>query len=138
MNILVAEDNKFTARQYKILLEKMGHKVITTQDGSECVKKYKEQLKSEFDSLDDTPFDLVLLDHNMPKKTGAQAAKEILAKNPNQKILFISGFGDEVESQIEEAGWRKNIQVVEKPFSSTSLVNKVEQVFQESAQKITN
>lgn len=125
MNILVAEDNKFTAQQYKILLEKMGHRVITTQDGSECVKKYKEQLKSEFDSLDDSPFDLVLLDHNMPKKTGAQAAKEILAKNPNQKILFVTGYQrwaveDDTDDLFEK------IVLLEKPFTLNQLSRKIE------------
>ncbi|MFM8658342.1 MAG: response regulator [Candidatus Nitrosotenuis sp.] len=90
MNILVAEDNKFTALQYKTLLEKMGHRVVTTVDGEECVKKFKQVYKkTEFDSLDDPlfepKFDLVLLDHHMPKKTGAQAAKEILQKTQNKK-----------------------------------------------------
>ena len=126
MNILVAEDNKFTARQYKILLEKMGHKVITAEDGSECVKKYKEAYtKSEFDSLDDSPFDLVLLDHNMPKKTGAQAAKEILAKNPDQKILFVTAYQRwAVEDDTDELF--DKIVLLEKPFTLGQLSRKIE------------
>ena len=93
LNILVAEDNKFTAMQYKMALEKAGHKVTVVQDGDECVKKYVSALgKSEFESIDTHPFDLILLDHNMPKKSGSKAAKEILKKMPKQKILFASGF----------------------------------------------
>ncbi|WP_162858574.1 response regulator [Candidatus Nitrosotenuis aquarius] len=123
---MIAEDNKFTARQYKILLEKMGHKVITTEDGSECVKKYKEALsKSEFDSLDESPFDLVLLDHNMPKKTGAQAAKEILAKNPDQKILFVTAYQRwAVEDDTDELF--DKIVLLEKPFTLGQLSRKIE------------
>lgn len=126
MNILVAEDNKFTARQYKLLLEKMGHKVITTEDGSECVKKYKEAYaKSEFDSLDESPFDLVLLDHNMPKKTGAQAAKEILAKNPDQKILFVTAYQRwAVEDDTDDLF--DKIVLLEKPFTLGQLSRKIE------------
>jgi two-component system, cell cycle response regulator CpdR len=126
LNILVAEDNKFTARQYKLLLEKMGHSVITTEDGSECVKKYKEAYtKSEFDSLDDSPFDLVLLDHNMPKKTGAQAAKEILAKNPDQKILFVTAYQRwAVEDDTDELF--DKIVLLEKPFTLGQLSRKIE------------
>jgi CheY-like chemotaxis protein len=126
MFILVAEDNKFVANQYKILLEKNGHKVITTQDGMECLKKYKENLKkTEFDSLDESPFDLVLLDHNMPKKTGAKAAKEILAKNPKQKILFLTGYQkwvleDETDDLVDK------IVVLEKPFTLSQLERKIE------------
>lgn len=126
MNILIAEDNKFAARQYKMLLEKKGHKVVTTEDGSECVKKYKEELKkTEFDSLDESPFDLVLLDHKMPKKSGARAAKEILSKNPRQKILFITGYQrwaieDESDDLIDK------IILMEKPFTLSQLERKVE------------
>lgn len=126
MNILVAEDNKFTARQYKIILEKKGHKVTTVDNGADCVKKYKEVLKkTEFDSLDESPFDIVLLDHNMPKKTGAKAAKEILEKNPHQKILFVTGYQrwaleDEADDLVDK------ILVLEKPFTLSQLERKIQ------------
>ncbi len=126
MNILIAEDNKFAARQYKIMLEKSGHNVILTENGVECVQKYKERLKkTEFDSLDESPFDLILLDHKMPKKSGARAAKEILAKNPKQKILFITGYQkwaleDESDDLIDK------IILLEKPFTLSQLERKIE------------
>ena len=90
MNILVAEDNKFTAIQYKMLLERMGHHVVTTQDGDECVKKYKQSYKkTEFDSLDDPlfekKFDLVLLDHHMPKKNRCTGSKGNTGKKSRTK-----------------------------------------------------
>lgn len=104
----------------------MGHHVTTTEDGSECVKKYKEALaKSEFDSLDDSPFDLVLLDHNMPKKTGAQAAKEILAKRPDQKILFVTGYQRwAVEDDTDDLF--DKIVLLEKPFTLNQLSRKID------------
>jgi CheY-like chemotaxis protein len=126
LNILIAEDNKFAARQYKIMLEKSGHNVILTENGVECVQKYKERLKkTEFDSLDESPFDLILLDHKMPKKSGARAAKEILAKNPKQKILFITGYQkwaleDESDDLIDK------IILLEKPFTLSQLERKIE------------
>ncbi|MEO9310508.1 MAG: response regulator [Nitrososphaera sp.] len=126
MRILVAEDNKFAAKQYKTLLEKNGHTVVVTKDGTECVKIYKEHMKkTEFDSLDESPFDVVILDHNMPKKSGAKAAKEILAKNPKQKILFVTGYQrwaieDETDDLIEK------IILLEKPFTLSQLERKIE------------
>ncbi|MBI5698070.1 MAG: response regulator, partial [Thaumarchaeota archaeon] len=79
LNILVAEDNVFTATQYTKALEKNGHKVTITKDGEECLKEYERALESaEFDSLDKNPFDVGLLDNNMPKKSGVEVAKEIL------------------------------------------------------------
>lgn len=126
MKILIAEDNKFAARQYKLMLEQKGHTVVTTENGLECVRKYKESYKkTEFDSLDESPFDLVLLDHKMPKKTGARAAKEILEKNPKQKILFITGYQrwaleDESDDLIDK------IILLEKPFTLSQLERKIE------------
>jgi CheY-like chemotaxis protein len=126
LNILIAEDNKFAARQYKLALEKKGHKVITTEDGKECVKIYKENMKkTEFDSLDDPPFDLVMLDHNMPKKTGAKAAKEILEKNPKQKILFITGY-QRWALEEESDDLVDKIILLEKPFTLSQLERKVD------------
>ena len=48
MNVLVAEDNLFTAKQYNKVLEKGGHTVTITRDGNECLEKYDKNL-SEFD-----------------------------------------------------------------------------------------
>lgn len=125
MRILIAEDNKFAARQYRILLEKKGYEVVTVENGLECVKAYRERMKkTEFDSLDDSPFDVVVLDHNMPKKTGAKAAKEILAKNPRQKILFVTAYQkwaleDETDDLVDK------IVVLEKPFTLSQLERKI-------------
>lgn len=40
--------------------------------------------------------DLIISDVNMPKMTGIRAAKEILAKIPNQKIILASSDSDGV------------------------------------------
>jgi len=129
LNILVAEDNKFTAIQYRIALEKAGHKVTIVNDGTECVKKYVSELgKSEFDSIETHPFDLILLDHNMPRKSGSIAAKEILTKKPKQKILFASGYlksfiGDQTGDRI-----LNKLYVIEKPFSLSMLIRKISSI----------
>lgn len=124
MNILVAEDSVAYAVLYQEIFQSKGHTVKITLDGEECLTEYAR-----------TSYDVVVLDYNMPKKNGFDVAKEILTANQNQKILFISGFGEEVESKIEDAGWRKNIQVIEKPFSAVTLMSKVEQ---ECKGEITN
>jgi FixJ family two-component response regulator len=74
---------------------------------------------------------MVLLDYSMPKKTGFEVAKEILDITPNQKILFITGYGDEVEAKIDGLGKGKNISVLEKPFNSSKLIEIIEHYLKE-------
>ncbi len=132
MNILVADDSVAYAVLYQQIFESRGHSVKLTLDGEECLSTYVgEATKNQ------NPYDVVILDHSMPKKTGFDVAKEILKVRPNQKILFITGFGDELESKIEELGQGKDISILEKPFNSSSLIEKIELVLkEETANKV--
>lgn len=121
MNILVAEDSFAYGVLYQEIFQSKGHTVKITSDGQECVTEYNANSK----------YDVVILDYNMPKKNGFEAAKEIMAINPTQCIFFISSFGDEIASKIAEMGWKEKTQFVEKPFSSAVLLNKVEKQHRE-------
>ena len=126
LNILVAEDNTFTATQYTKALGKNGHKVTVTKDGIECLQEYEKALKgSEFDSLDKNPFDVVLLDNNMPKKSGVEVAKEILDLRPRQRIIFASAYN--INSLMKTPGnVPSSVEILEKPFSLNAMVSKVQ------------
>ena len=122
LSILIGEDNLFTLKQYEKILEKNGHNVTVTKDGEECVKKYSETLKNEKKS---SPFDVVLIDNNMPKKSGAEAAKEILEKQPNQRIIFASAY--DIDSLLNAKDFiKKSVEIIQKPFSLNSLVAKIQ------------
>ncbi|MEO9309675.1 MAG: response regulator [Nitrososphaera sp.] len=126
MKILVAEDNVFTATQYTKALEKNGHQVIVAKDGQECLKVYSDELsKSEFDTLDKNPFDVVLLDNNMPKKSGVEVAKEILDKRPNQRIIFASAY--DINSLLKAPGaMPDSVELLQKPFSLNTMINRIQ------------
>ncbi|MFN3654288.1 MAG: response regulator [Candidatus Nitrosotenuis sp.] len=126
MKILVAEYNVFTATQYTKALEKNGHQVIVARDGQECLEVYAGELsKSEFDTLDKNPFDVVLLDNNMPKKSGVEVAKEILDKRPNQRIIFASAY--DINSLLKAPGtMAESVEVLQKPFSLNAMINKIQ------------
>ena len=124
MNILIAEDNLFTAKQYNKVLEKNGHSVTLTSDGKECLKKYEESI-SEFDSLDTNPFDVILLDNNMPAKNGAEVAKTILDKNPNQRIIFASAYDIDALLKVPNKV-KESVEILQKPFSLSTMLSKIE------------
>ena len=127
MNILIAEDNDFTAKQYKLALEQRDHKVTLTKDGVDCLDEYVNEAKYAelFRKESGPPYDLVLLDHDMPRMTGARVAKEILTIKPNQRIIFLSAYGQGILDNIDDLK-DDSVQIIQKPFSLDFLVRKIE------------
>ena len=127
LNILVAEDNEFTAKQYKTALEKKGHRVTLTKDGEECFDVYNDEVKySElFKKSKQSPFDIVLLDQSMPRKTGIEVAKEILGLRGNQRIIFLSAYAQKILVGADNVK-EDTIQILQKPFSLDFLIKKIE------------
>jgi CheY-like chemotaxis protein len=64
--ILLAEDNKINQKLVKAMLAKACHKVDIVENGRDAVEKVKQ-----------IPYDLVLMDVQMPEMDGIQAAKLI-------------------------------------------------------------
>lgn len=127
LDILIAEDNEFTAKQYKIALEKRNHKVTITKDGVECIDYYTNEAKYEelFRKNRSPPFDIVLLDHDMPRKTGADVAREILEFRPNQRLIFLSAYGNGIMQKLNDLK-DDTVQIIQKPFSLNFLIKKIE------------
>ncbi len=125
LNILIAEDNEFTSLQYNRILEKEGHKVVITKDGEECLQKYKDEKKKNMNkSQAEDPFDVVVLDQSMPKKTGKQVADEILKSTPNQRIIFASAYALGSDNSLTE-NFKEKVEFLQKPFSLKKLVRQV-------------
>ena len=126
MNVLVAEDNLFTIKQYKHVLEKNGYNVTTARDGEECMQKYNEAFLSlETESIESGPFDVVLIDNNMPKKNGAETVREILERCPNQRIIFASAYN--INSILSAPGVLKDsVEILQKPFSLNTMIAKIQ------------
>lgn len=124
MRILIAEDNEETLQAYKDALEAREHKVTLSFDGQDCLTKYTGE-NGLAGSNESTSFDVVILDYKMPRMDGLEAAKKILQINPQQRIIFASGFVDEtVEQSVMRL--RRIIEVMRKPFSLNALIDTVE------------
>ena len=129
MRILIAEDDKDTALLFKMALEKRGHSVTTTQNGEDCLKLYHDEsqnirLKTDL-SERLQPFDAVVLDYKMPRINGMDVAKEILAVNPHQRIVFASAYVKEtLVDSIKELN--QIVELMQKPFGEDALIDTIE------------
>jgi len=83
----------------RVLIERAalanGYEVCAqAKNGEEAVKLYSSMLP-----------DVITMDITMPIKDGLEAAKEILAQNPDARILMLSAMGDEdIIKQAEDVG----------------------------------
>jgi CheY-like chemotaxis protein len=146
LNILIAEDEPDIAILYKTVLEKRNHIATITTNGEDCLKAYHEVSQSTRFATDQSsvrpgpmnlsenhPFDVVVLDCKMPHINGIEVAKEILAVNPHQRIIFASAYiKDTVIDSIKNL---KHVMMesVQKPFEMKRLIDLIEDkmVYQE-------
>ncbi len=129
MRILIAEDDRDTVVAYKRALEKRNHQITTTDNGEDCLKIYHEQsdkVSSEGNATEHIqPFDTVVLDYKMPHLDGMQVAKEILAVNPRQRIIFTSAY---VKEDLRDSTnqHKQAVELLQKPFGQDALIDKIE------------
>lgn len=131
-SILIAEDDADTMLTYRIALQKAGYEVTVAENGEECATAYLEKfqnmrlLKSKEQAVlpYTQPYEAVLLDYRMPGMNGLQVAKEILAVNPRQRIIFASAYvKDTLIGSIKEL--KQVVQLLQKPFSTDVLLDTV-------------
>jgi PAS domain S-box-containing protein len=115
--ILLVEDEanlRYLARQY---LEKQGYKVIEAADGAVAM-----QIAVAHEKV----IHLLLTDVIMPGMNGRELAQRIAEIRPNVKILYMSGYTENVigHNGMLDAG----IRLLQKPFNLRDLKSKVREV----------
>lgn len=82
--VLIADDEKDSRALLKLMITNMNWQVVAeAANGQEAVDLY----------LQHRP-DLLLLDINMPDKTGEEALEEILNQDPNATVIMLTSVAD--------------------------------------------
>ena len=88
--ILLVEDDRFLRKAASGMLRKLGHTVITAEDGAEALLRAREE-----------PPELILLDLIMPKIQGFEVLRTLKADPATSHIpvIVISNLGQETDRQ---------------------------------------
>ncbi len=90
LRILIAEDNPINQQLAMIVLTKMGYAPEIAENGIEAIEKLRE-----------SPFDIVLMDVQMPEMDGMEAARAIRSEMEIQPII-IAMTANAMQSDREE------------------------------------
>ncbi len=119
--ILVVDDEPNILLSLEFLMKQAKYTVRTARDGEEALK-----------SVESNPPDLMLLDVNMPKRTGYQVCETIRA-NPewkNVRIIMLTAKGRDIEREKGLALGADDY--ITKPFATQEVVNKVKELLSET------
>lgn len=114
LHVLVVDDSTSNRRLLRRLLENRGHRCDDCEDGQFVVGKVRAAQEEK------DPFDLILLDFEMPVMNGPTAAKEVREKLGSD--VFIAGITGNMLS--EDVGHFRDMganAVLPKPFKMSSL-----------------
>ena len=114
--ILLVEDEDGLRSLNARGLRSRGYSVIEAANGIEAMEALEEK---------DGAVDLVVSDVVMPEMDGPTLLREMRKRNPNLKIIFVSGYAEEAfDKSLPE---NEQFAFLPKPFALSALVEKVKE-----------
>ncbi len=111
--ILLAEDDDRMRAFLSLGLRRAGHAVDAVGDGDAAL-----------DRAHDADYDLLLADVVMPGMDGIELARRVAARQPEIRVMFITGFAAVALQDDRFAGQRPRI--LAKPFHLRHLIAEIE------------
>ena len=110
VRILMAEDNRINQRVGQLILERAGFKIDIVSDGSEAVAAHEAQ-----------PYDLILMDCQMPNMDGLEACRTIRLIGPPQPVI-VAVTANALAGEREKCLAAGMNDFLSKPFKADELV----------------
>lgn len=109
MKVLICDDSMFARKKLSMSISSLGiENIAEAADGEEAISKFKE-IKP----------DVVFMDIIMPKVTGIDALKNIIAEFPDAKIIMASSVG--TQGHLKEAIKAGAADFLQKPISDEDI-----------------
>ncbi|HEY7392000.1 MAG TPA: ATP-binding protein [Bryobacteraceae bacterium] len=112
--VLIVEDEEGVRRLLRYVLESRGYTVLEAADGEQALRVYGES---------GNRIQLVLTDMIMPRMGGRELAARLSEMVPDLKIMFMSGYTDDVLLRTGEL--RRGMSFLQKPLRPETLAAKV-------------
>ncbi|WP_460156865.1 hybrid sensor histidine kinase/response regulator [Pseudomonas sp. S2_H10] len=104
--VLVVDDDSLVLTSTSLLLEDLGHRVISAPSGATALDLFEREPE----------IDLVITDMAMPQMSGAQLANAIRIIRPNVPIILATGYAERLE------GFAAHLPRLSKPYTQLNLV----------------
>jgi two-component system cell cycle sensor histidine kinase/response regulator CckA len=115
--LLLVEDEAPVRDSVRRLLERHGYTVIEATNGADALSIYESN---------QVGIDLVLTDLAMPEMGGSELVERIRARDPDVRVLFMSGYTDRLTTGNGSA--RPATGFLEKPFTAETLIRRLREV----------
>ena len=115
--VMIVEDEGILRNLCVQILEQMGYRVLQARNGIEAiaeVQRYGDRI------------DLLLTDVVMPGMNGSELATRLVLHNPEMKVLFTSGYTEDVISH--HGVLAEGVSFIGKPYTPLALARKVREV----------
>jgi PAS domain S-box-containing protein len=109
--VLVVEDQEPVRRQACRILAAHGYEVSEAGGAEEALESWQ-------------PVDVLVTDIVMPGMTGQQLAQIAIRRNPDLRVVYMSGHTEDV--LVRNGARARNIAFVQKPFTRSALLRAVE------------
>ena len=115
--ILLVEDDNDVRIVTENTLNKYGFNVISAANGEKGLKVFMDNQEK---------IDLLLTDVIMPVMSGRELANKLKIEKNDLKVVFFSGYTD--NSIVHHGVLEKDVEFIQKPYSSRELVLKIREV----------
>jgi PAS domain S-box-containing protein len=123
-NILLVEDEVELRNVNAEFLTSLGYSVTCASSGPEALEL----------AVNGVAIDLVISDVIMPKMSGRELADRLMQLRPNTKLLYVSGYADDV--LLQSGVPMQGMTFLQKPYSLRQLAGKVQSLLSGAARPV--